>query len=169
MFVCFGTNITCFPHLVSDLPLHPSPRFVSLVFLSTPPSPSPMVRLRTYGQVVASPSGRSFYSNPRKRARRPRAPVTPALKETLGKQRAARREEYTLALKDARKQVQQQATQLRETFGGHSAEYYAQEILQRGRLERGRRRPTRWNAYLSQALKARNSGTHKLPLCTLPR
>lgn len=118
----------------------------------------PMVRLRTYGQVLALPGGRSFYSNPRKRARRLRAPITPALKAALGKQWEARRAEYTSALKDARNTVQRHATQLKETFGGHSTEYYTQEILQRGRLECGRRKPSKWNAYLHHEIKARNAG-----------
>jgi len=118
-----------------------------------------MVRLRNYGDVIASPGGRSFYSNPRKRTRRPRkAPITPALKEALAKQREARRTEYTSALRGAQDTVQQHAIQLRETFGGHSTKYYAQEILQRGRLERSRRKPSRWNAYLREELRARNAG-----------
>ena len=120
--------------------------------------PFPMARLRTYEQVITAPGGRSFYSNPRKRARRSRAPVTAALKQALAKQREARRTEYSSALKVARDTVQEHATQLRETFGGHSADYYAQEILQRGRLERGRRKPSRWNAFVRQELKARNAG-----------
>ena len=118
-----------------------------------------MVRLRTYGQVLAFPGGRSFYSTPRKRTRRLKAPITPALKEALGKQREARRAEYASALKDTRNTIRRQAVQLYETFGGHSIEYYTQEILQRGRLERSRRKPSRWNAYLRHELKARNAGT----------
>jgi len=66
--------------------------------------------------------------------------------------------EYQQALQGARDTVHQQAIQLRESFGGHTAEYYAQEILQRARLERGRRKPSRWNAYLRQELKTRNAG-----------
>jgi hypothetical protein len=97
-----------------------------------------MARLRTNGKVFALPGGRSFYSNPRKCTRSARAPVTAALKEALAKRREVRRAEYTSALKDARNVIQTQATQLRELFGGHSANYYVQEILQRGRLERGR-------------------------------
>lgn len=94
-----------------------------------------MTRLRTYGKVIASPGGRSFYSNPRKRTRRTKAPITPALREALAKRRGERRTEYHSALKDARDTIRRQAIQLRETFGGHSDEYYAQEIMQRGRLE----------------------------------
>jgi hypothetical protein len=61
-------------------------------------------------------------------------------------------------MKDARDIVDQRALQLREVFGGHSTEYYAQEILQRGRIERGRRKPSRWNAFLRNELKKRNKG-----------
>lgn len=117
-----------------------------------------MARLRNYGQVVPSPGGRSFYSNPRKRKRRERAPVTPALKNALAKQRVEWRAKYTSALKDARDVVYKQATQLREVFGAHSADYYTQEILQRGRLERGRRKPSKWNAFLKQELEKQNAG-----------
>ena len=121
-----------------------------------------MARIRNYDPVVAAPGGRSFYSSLRKRSRAQRAPITPALKESLKKQRVARRAGYTLALKDAREAVFQQATQLRESFGGHSTEYYTQEILQRGQLERGRRKPSRWNAYLHHELKTRSSGTETI-------
>ena len=125
-----------------------------------------MARLRTYGQVVASSNGRTFYSNPRKRTRKARAPITPALKEALAKQREERRNEYTQALKDAQNTVKNHAVQLREAFGGHSAEYYTQEILQRGRTERSRRKPSRWNAYLRHELKKRNEGMSFINLNT---
>ena len=117
-----------------------------------------MVRLRIYGPVVLAPGGRSFYSTPRKRTRRARAPITPALKNVLAERRKTRRVEYTSALKDARQTVHKQATQLREAFGGHSTDYYTQEILQRGRLERVRRKPSRWNAYLRKEIQRRNAG-----------
>jgi len=117
-----------------------------------------MARMRTYGNLTASPGGRSFYSTPRKRTRKARAPITPALRALLTKQREERQIGYQSALRGARDAVHQQALQLRETFGGHSTEYYAQEILQRARLERGRRGPSRWNAFLRQELKMRNAG-----------
>lgn len=117
-----------------------------------------MARLRNYGPVVASPGGRSFYSNPRKRTRRAKAPLTPALKDALAKRRNERRGEYTSALKEARDSIRKQAVQLREVFGAHSVGYYTQEIFQRARLEQARRKPTRWNAFLKQELKTRNAG-----------
>lgn len=87
-----------------------------------------------------------------------RAPVTPALRGILAKRREERRAEYTLALKAAQDTVYKHAVQLRETFGGHSVEYYVQEILQRGRLERLRWKTSRWNAFLRQQLRTRNAG-----------
>ena len=102
-----------------------------------------MVWLRRYGPLSTAPNGRSFSSDPRKRVQKRRAPLTPALRQVLAKQRKARREGYVSALQGARNAVEQHATQLRETFGGHTVDYYHQEILQRGRLERGRRKPSR--------------------------
>lgn len=117
-----------------------------------------MARLRTYGPLTAAPGGRSFYTTPRKRVRKRGAPLTSALKGVLAKQREERRQRYTSVLQDARTVVEQHATRLREEFGGHSVEYYQHEILQRGRLERGRRKSSRWNAFLSHELKRRNDG-----------
>jgi hypothetical protein len=54
--------------------------------------------------------------------------------------------------------VQLHAVQLRETFGGHTTEYYTQEILQRGRLECGHRKASRWNAYMHHELQLQNAG-----------
>ena len=123
-----------------------------------------MARLRNYGSVVASSNGRTFYSNPRKRTHKTRAPITPALREVLAAQRKERRNEYTQALKEARATVGKHALQLRETFGSHSADYYAQEILQRGRIERTRRKPTRWNAFVRGELKKMNEGMRPVRL-----
>ena len=94
-----------------------------------------MARLRANRNVVAYPGGRSFYMAPSKHTHRTRAPVTPALRSALAKQQKVRQAKYQAALYNARNTIHQQATQLRETFGGHAIEYYAQEILQRGRLE----------------------------------
>ena len=124
-----------------------------------------MVQLRKYGPLTTAPGGRSFYSDPRKCVRKRRAPSTPALREVLARQREAQRENYTSTLQDARNAVEQHATQLRENFGGHTVDYYSQEILQRSRLERARRKPSRWNAFLRHELKKQNDGTlyHCLP------
>jgi len=94
-----------------------------------------MARVRVYSQVTTPPGGRSLYTNPNKRTYKARAPITPALREALAERRKTRRMEYFSALKGAQNTVHKHAVQLREDFGGHSAEYYAQEILQHGRLE----------------------------------
>ena len=123
-----------------------------------------MARLRKYGPLTAAPGGRSFYATPRKRVRKRAAPLTSALKAVLATRREERRQRYASALQDARSTVEQHATQLREEFGGHSVEYYHQEILQRGCLERARRKTSRWNAFLSHELKRRNNGTSRCSL-----
>lgn len=117
-----------------------------------------MARLRTYGRVNY-PGERVFQSDTRKRTRKARAPITPALKENLAKERAVRQKEYQLALKEARDTVQQHALQLHSGFGAHSVDYYVREILQRGRLEGGRRKTSRWNAFVHHEMKLRNAGT----------
>lgn len=119
-----------------------------------------MSRLRKYGQVATSQNGLSFYSNTRKRKRKARVPFTPALRDALTRQHKTRQMEYKLALKDAQDAVKRRAVRLHETFGGYSAGYYTQEILQRGRLERSRRKASRWNAYLREELRLRNAGTY---------
>ena len=63
-----------------------------------------------------------------------------------------------MALTSAQDVIHTQALKLRETFGGHSANYYTQEIMQCGRLAKGRRKPSGWNAYLRNVLKTRNAG-----------
>lgn len=117
-----------------------------------------MAKLRNYKSMIAAPGGRSFYSAPRKRTRRARAPTTAALKNALAGRRKARRVDYSTALKAARDVVHQQAVFLHETFGGHSIDYYCQEIMQRGHLERSRRKASRWNVFLRHELKKRNAG-----------
>jgi hypothetical protein len=129
--------------------------------------PFAMVRLRTYGPLTAAPGGRSFYSAPRKRVRKRAAPLTSALKTVLAKRREERLQRYYSALEDARHSVEQHAKQLREEFGAHSVDYYHQEILQRGRLERGRRKATRWNAFMRHELKKRNDGTSRYVMLSL--
>jgi riboflavin synthase alpha subunit len=56
---------------------------------------------------------------------------TPAEKAELALVRRARQETYSKALSEARAVVLEQATQLRERFGGHSIEYYYEEIMQK--------------------------------------
>lgn len=41
-------------------------------------------------------------------------------------------------------------------FGQHPASWYFEAIMQRGRVDRTRRRANRWNAYLSQEVTKRN-------------
>lgn len=117
-----------------------------------------MARIRTYRHITLSTDGRSFYSKPRKRTGRVRIQINPSIKADLAKERDARKLEYNIALKAARDAVQHHAVQLHKQFGGHTSEYYETEIMQRGRLERGRRNVSRWNAFVRHELQARNAG-----------
>jgi hypothetical protein len=85
-----------------------------------------MARTRNYGQFVAAPGGRSFYSNPCKRSRRERAPVTPALRDALTKRREERQTEYTSALKGARDEVL--STQVEPAIQSKAPTYIANTI-----------------------------------------
>jgi hypothetical protein len=83
---------------------------------------------------------------------------TPAEKKLLAAKRARRKKEYQEALTEARSTIMEQAARLHERFGGHSTEWYFEEIIQRGRLAKGAREPTRWNAYLRSETKKINDG-----------
>ena len=83
---------------------------------------------------------------------------TPAEKAHVASLRRSRKEDYSNALAEARDMVMEQAVQLRERFGGHSVEYYYEEIMQRSRAVKGQRRITQWNAYLAQEIKRINEG-----------
>jgi hypothetical protein len=52
----------------------------------------------------------------------------------------------------------EQATLLREEFGGHTAEWYFEEIMQRARMSKSKRSASRWNAFLRSEVKSINDG-----------
>jgi hypothetical protein len=76
----------------------------------------------------------------------------------LAEKRAKRKKEYQEALADARHAIMDHAAKLHEKFGGHSIEWYFEEIMQRGRLAKATREPSRWNAYLRSEAKKINDG-----------
>lgn len=83
---------------------------------------------------------------------------TPQEKAQIAASRRAHRASYLEALNDARNSIMEQAAHLKETFGGHSIEYYLEAILQRSRLAKSTKAPNRWNAYLRQEVKRINDG-----------
>lgn len=65
------------------------------------------------------------------------------------------------AFNDIREVIWKHAEQMKEEFGKRPASWYFEAIMQRGRVDRTRRKPNRWNAYLSQEVTKRNEGELK--------
>jgi hypothetical protein len=83
---------------------------------------------------------------------------TPAEKAEAAAKRSNYRQSYNDALSKARGIVMEQATLLREEFGGHTAEWYFEEIMQRARMSKSKRSTSRWNAFLQNEVKSINDG-----------
>ncbi|KAG2126017.1 hypothetical protein DEU56DRAFT_743179 [Suillus clintonianus] len=81
---------------------------------------------------------------------------TASEKAALKEKRLAHRITYADALKDAREVVQEQAKLLHEKFGGHSIQYYHEELMQRARMAASSRSPSRWNAFVRREVKRMN-------------
>lgn len=69
----------------------------------------------------------------RRRTKRTTLRKTPAEKAEAAAKRHDHRVSYHDALSKARDIVMEQATQLREQFGGHTVEWYFEEIMQQAR------------------------------------
>jgi hypothetical protein len=80
---------------------------------------------------------------------------TPTEKAALALARRTHRETYAQALSEAQAIVLEQATQLHELFGGHSIEYYYEEIMQQSRFQQ-ERGVSQWNAFVTQEVKCIN-------------
>jgi hypothetical protein len=102
----------------------------------------------------------------RHRAKRTTLQKTPAEKAEVAAKRHDHRVSYCDALSKARGIVMEQATQLREQFGGHTVEWYFEEIMQQACKAKSKRETSRWNAFLRDEVKHINDGkhTHLLPL-----
>ncbi|KAG6874658.1 hypothetical protein C0992_007081 [Termitomyces sp. T32_za158] len=81
--------------------------------------------------------------------------MTPTAKAEARHKRQEHRSEYSAALAQAQSVVRREAEALHATFGGHSIRYYEEEILQIGCLNKQKRQPSRWNAYLRAETKHR--------------
>lgn len=86
---------------------------------------------------------------------------TKAEKRAIRAKNLARRKDYAHALADARAVVRQQAELLHENYGGHSIQYYQQEIIQESRITTATRKVSAWNAYLSSEIKRINGGMYR--------
>lgn len=97
----------------------------------------------------------------RHRTKRAVLPKTPLEKASLAAKRLNHRRAYNDALARAREVLTDQATILRNEFGGHSIQYYLQEICQMSRIVKsGRRNESSWNAFLRSEVKKVNDGTY---------
>ena len=84
---------------------------------------------------------------------------TAAEKEAMAAKRAERQEEYSKALQEARDVVNEHAKRLHAQFGGHSIEYYQQEIIQVSRKSLSQRGPNGYSIYLRSKLAELNACT----------
>jgi len=62
------------------------------------------------------------------------------------------------ALAEAHQLVIQEAMKLHDRFGGHSIQYYYEEILHQSHFTKGQRSVTAWNAFLGAEVKCINDG-----------
>ncbi|KAG6896214.1 hypothetical protein C0992_009682 [Termitomyces sp. T32_za158] len=82
---------------------------------------------------------------------------TPAEKREANEKRRERRQSYQEARSAAWDLLEQEAMKLHERFGGHSLQWYKEDILQVGRLKGDSRGVSRWNAYLRAEAKRLNA------------
>jgi hypothetical protein len=94
----------------------------------------------------------------RTKAKRLYVTKPPAEKARLKEKRLSHKKDYNEALQEAQQIVHQQATLLHERFGGHSIQWYFQEILQQSQRQKSQCQVTAWNAYLSSEVKRINNG-----------
>ncbi|KAF9499208.1 hypothetical protein BDN71DRAFT_1503253 [Pleurotus eryngii] len=91
---------------------------------------------------------------------RPKLPKQTSAEKSR-KQAANRERKMKLAnsFNNIREVIWTHAEQMKQEFGKHPASWYFEAIMQRGRADRARRKPNRWNAYLSQEVVKRNEAT----------
>ena len=85
---------------------------------------------------------------------------TPAEKAQAAAKRREHQVTYHDALLKARGVVMEQATQLRELFGGHTVEWYFEEIMQQACMSKSKQETSRWNAFLREEVKQFNDGVY---------
>ncbi|KAG6895481.1 hypothetical protein C0992_001057 [Termitomyces sp. T32_za158] len=93
-----------------------------------------------------------------KRVRRKKTSVE---KKADQEKRQAEREDYLQARQAALEVIDEEARKLHARFGGHSEQWYKDDLLQIGRLKKEKRAVSRWNAFLhheSQKAHKENDG-----------
>lgn len=144
----------------------PSSQFTLLHISSERPR---LLRLTDMARTQDKSGGISRYSTRTKVSTKTRLPWrhrthrtaikrTTAQKKQLAKQRCENKERYNKALEASFQVLLGEAHKLREEFGGHSEQYYLEDILQRPRVVQSRRGVNRWNVFLRDEVKRINDG-----------
>ena len=79
-------------------------------------------------------------------------------KANLKAKRQTRNKELNAAIEEARIHISDDARNLREKFGGHSEQYYFEQIIQASRIQKSQRKVNRFNAYAREETKQINEG-----------
>ena len=85
-------------------------------------------------------------------------------KAALAEKRHNRKIAYHEALTKAAESIYNEAIKLHELFGGHSIEYYLEELMQHSRLSKKKRTVNSWNVFLRNEVKRINDSESDLLL-----
>lgn len=115
-------------------------------------------------------SSRKYHTNKirtscRRRAK-PSLKLTPAQKKALKTHRDISRKAYKEELAQSQHVIHQETVRLNDLFPGHSVDYYMEEILQISRLTKGKRKSSRWGAFVSLKVRSMNDGMFFFVSCT---
>lgn len=83
---------------------------------------------------------------------------TPLEKAIVKEHRQARVKDLNEALDEARQVIKDEARKLKERFGGHSEQYFFEQLLQMSRFSKSQRKVSKWNAYYRSQVKLANEG-----------
>ncbi len=133
-----------------------------------PPAPSTMPTIKYTGSKFVIErlitSTRRGSSAPRKSGpSRTRIKLTPTERAAKKTAKDAVKKDYHAALREAQETIRALARQLHERFGGHTVDYYMEEIMQQSRLKGEKKAPSLWNAFVAlevERLNARTSALH---------
>ena len=91
---------------------------------------------------------------PTSKKRRSHIITTPAEKATAAAKRRAERENLKTDFQQIRQLIMDRAAELSHKYPGHNTDYYFEQILQLGHINRGKReKVSLWNAFLALETK----------------
>ena len=124
------------------------------------PKPTPSSTATQYTTKKAAQIKTYRVRLPWRHRTKPKFKQTYTEKKVLAEQRALWRSAYDKALAEACDVMWDQAIKIQKWFGGHSTEYYFQEIMQGSWLKKGKREINDWNVYCCQEIKRINDGMY---------